>query len=118
MYQDRQEDMDPKVTTVLNEGPKILETLEGVNGALMELYHLKGLKSTIHIDFSCQGFSRKTSTLYYLPKNWDYTKEYKESLSALNETILDAHITFLECERESLIRRWNGLAKELKAEKK
>ncbi len=123
MYQDRQEDLDPKVTTVLNEGPRILEALESTNEMLKAYYDIKEEKSVdcIHVGVRNKLYFENyaSASMQWInpnghPSDWDYGTEYKESLRALNNSVLDAYITFLECERESLIRRWNGLAKELK----
>ena len=116
MYQGRREDLDPRVDKVLEEGPKIDKAMEDVEDALKELYHLKG-KTINSVAFYTQFHSNVTATLYYLPIDWDYTKEHQESLNKLNESVLDAYITFLECEREALIKRWNDMAKDLKPEK-
>lgn len=117
MYQDRSEDLDPRVNKVLNEGPKILETLEFITNILPELYRLKEKKDGFYLEgikFNHRYQRESEIDPNNLPKNWDYTKEFKESLTNLNESVLDAYITFLECEREALIKRWNKMAKDLK----
>ena len=113
MYQGRRDDFDPRVDKVLDEGPKIDKAMADIEGALRELYNIKG-KTINQVDFCTTFQPNVTATLYYLPKDWDYTKEHKESLEKLNQVCLDAYITFLECEREDLIKRWNNMAKELK----
>ena len=118
MYQDRSEDLDTRVSKVLDEGPKITKALEQVNGALQEMYKLKEERNIHCVDFSSDKYRNITATLYYLPEGWDYTKEHEESLEKLNQVCLDAYIVFLECEREDLIKRWNAMAKDLKPEKK
>ena len=117
MYQGRREDFDPRVDKVLDEGPKIDKAMADVEHTLRELYKLQG-RTIKCVDFHSSFNSDVTATLYYLPANWDYTKEFEESLDKLNMVVLDAYIVFLECEREDLIKRWNDMAKDLKPEKK
>ena len=113
MYQDRNEDLDPRVTEIMQEGPRIKDALENIEGDLKKFYALKeeGVDTV-------RFFRSESQTHYYIydgafPSEWDYTKEMVESLQKLNEVVLDAYITFLECEREGLIQRWNNMAKKL-----
>ena len=122
MYQDRSEDLDPRVSNVLNDGPKISEALEKINKGLENLYKIKedGV-SEVGIRYNPDPYRNRTYRFIdpdEHPEDWDYSKEYKESLQKLNEVVLDAYIVFLECEREALIKRWNDMAKDLKPEKK
>ena len=123
MYQDRTNDLDPRVNKVLNEGPKILKAIKSTNDILRGFYDIKNAK---HIDCLHVGvrpiltFENTASAVMEWidpdehPKDWDYSKKFKETLTNLNESVLDAYITFLECEREALIKRWNSMAKSLK----
>jgi hypothetical protein len=116
MYQGRREDLDPRVDKVLEEGPNIDKAMEDVEDALKEIYKLRE-KTITSVNFHSGFHKHYTATLYHLSRDWDYTKEFKESLDKLNQAVLDAYITFLECEREELIKRWNDMAKELKPKK-
>jgi len=111
MFQSRLEDLDPRVTEVMDEGPRIKDALESIEDDLMKFYQIKAAGVDI-VRFFISG----SPTDHYIykgafPEDWDYTKEMVESLNKLNESVLDAYITFLECEREALITRWNNLLK-------
>ena len=126
MYQDRSSDLDPRVSNVLNDGPKVLNALEETNDMLRSFYDIKhakyvdcfhvGVRSKYTFETDPRDKMEWIDPNEY-PEEWDYSKEYKKSLSKLNESVLDAYITFLEAEREALIQRWNGMARELKEEK-
>lgn len=117
MYTDRSNDLDSRVSNVLDEAPKILSAIEKINDCLKDYYNLKEQTSPLLCGF------KRTQTFfnyiddYYLEEGWDYTKEFLESLQNLNESVLNAYIVFLEAERETLIKRWNEMAKELKPKK-
>ena len=115
MYQSRSEDLDPRVNNVLNEGPKIMRALEYMQQTLKNLEYIKEHSDLATVRFRPSYTTRDSFVVSdQLEEQWDYTKEYEESLNKLNESVLDAYITFLEAERETLIRRWNNMAKDLK----
>jgi len=132
MYQNRNEDLDPRVSNVLNDGPKISMAFDSVQNRLQNLHEIKENKNrrlNVNIgnpyEYNSQGHAPPANTqtftgelCYDLPKDWEYHKEYKETVDNMNKSVLDAYITLLECEREALIKRWNDMAKELKPEKK
>lgn len=131
MYQDRSNDLDPRVSNVLNEAPKILKALEVTQDMLEKFYVIKNNDRDVIVRLGHfsepDDYNRVFEELnpdeygnkfYFYGENWDYSKEYKESLLKLNESCLEAYITFLEAEREALIKRWNGMAKEIKPEEK
>jgi len=118
MYTSKEEKLSPTVNYRHTRILRISVLLSRINEKLRRLYEWKedykkspenfvGVSFEIlhdKVNFTHSGFS-----LHKLEKDDDINREFMETMQKLNWSMLSSYITFLEIERESLIKEFNRL---------
>jgi len=114
MYQDRSEDLSPVVTYRHKRILWISEWMEEINKMLEYLYkfqetHKKRADRSVSVQFWDGNNSVHFDFNLFSPDKHEFRKESHQVMCDVNKSMLAGYITFLEAEREGLIREWNRL---------
>ena len=113
-YSERSEDLSPVVTYRHTRIIALSSWLNQINGMLKTLYHMqaetkyqKDLSPDLSIHLTNETVNLKRSS--FGPYNSEFRKESYLVMCDVIKGILSGIITFLEAEREGLIREYNRL---------